>query len=778
MRKKIILIIVFIIVLIFCLKIEDINRKDKIIDSEEKYLNWQANYIWIQNNDEDKKENEWVCFRKNFNIDNKSKIEDAVCRIAVDSKYWLYINGEIVVRDGQLKRGERGNSIYYDKVDIERYLRIGENNISILVWHFGKSGFSHIDSGYGTLLFQAQLGEDLIISDDTWKAIKNPAYLEDEEVKNPRLSESNICYDSNLELDGWYKNNYDDSNWRDAIIYGKPEDKKWGTLIKRDIPFFKYSDIKEYETKNVDGEVFEMKLPYNMQLIPYLKVKSKSNEKIIISNDKDFNNSENYGKITYITKEGLQEYESPAWINGDKIYYYIPNGVEVISLGYRQTGYDTEMSGNFECDDESLNILWQMANRTLYVNMRDTYMDCPDRERAMWIGDMSIDMEEAMYGLDTSANDLYEKSIKTVIGWKYDDVLCSVSPSIAANLQLPIQNLLAICSMYDYYQYTGNKEFLELVYPSVKDYMNLWAVENDGLVTGTGNYFWNLWQWYDSQGQTDSRILENMWYYYAIQNSYKMADVLNLKMDANRYKIKLEEINKTLNEKFWDGKGYKSEEFEGYDVRVNSIAVLSGIADESKYDSISDIIVDNYDNSTFMEKYVLEALSKMGKITEAQKRIKDRYSEMIEEQDFSTTLWEYWNNTIGSKNHAWSGGPLIIMSKYFAGVQPLKPGYSEILIKPNFGNLNKLSANVNTVKGTINIKAEKTENNLTLEINVPEKTLVAIEKMSNEYDILINNKDIYIKGKFNDNKLVTFEKEDEKYVYLFLDKGKYTIMSK
>lgn len=180
-----------------------------------------------------------------------------------------------------------------------------------------------------------------------------------------------------------------------------------------------------------------------------------------------------------------------------------------------------------------------------------------------------------------------------------------------------------------------------------------------------------------------------------------------------------------------------------------------------------------------MEKYVLEALSKMGKITEAQDRIKNRYSEMVEKQDFSTTVWEYWNNTIGSKNHAWSGGPLIIMSKYFAGVQPLKPGYSEILIKPDFGNLNKLSANVNTVKGTINIKAEKEEDNsLTLEINVPEKTLVAIEKLSNEYDILINNKEIYTKGKFNDNKLATFEKEDEKYVYLFLDKGKYTIVSK
>ena len=57
MRKKIILIIIFIIILILCLKIEEINKKDKIIDNEEKNLNWQANYIWLTNYEEDKREN-------------------------------------------------------------------------------------------------------------------------------------------------------------------------------------------------------------------------------------------------------------------------------------------------------------------------------------------------------------------------------------------------------------------------------------------------------------------------------------------------------------------------------------------------------------------------------------------------------------------------------------------------------------------------------------------------------------------------------------------------
>lgn len=773
MRNNKVLIIILIILLVGIITFAFLNQNESIpVDFE-----WQAKYIGIENNSSDEKDNSWICFRKNFNVYKKNDIKNAICRIAADSKYWLYINGKIVVRDGQLKRGEKENSIYYDEINIEDYLQLGENNISILVWYFGKNGFSHVDSGQGSLLFQTQIGENIIVSDETWKAIKNPAYLNDEENKNNRLSESNIYYDSNLELGEWYLKEYDDSNWKNAIVYGKHDDARWGDLIKRDIPFFIFSEIKEYEKQEIDGNIIEATLPYNIQLVPYLKVKAKANEKIMISNDKEFNNEILYGKVTYITKEGIQEYESPSWINGDKIYYYIPQGVEVIALGYRETGYDTQMSGNFECNDNQLNSLWKMANRTLYVNMRDTFMDCPDRERAMWIGDTSLEMEEAMYGLDVASYDLYEKCVKTFIGWQNNGVFNTVAPSINANLQLPVQNLLAICSMYDYYQYTGNKDFLNYVYPNIKEYMTLWNFGDDGIVSGNGYYYLNISPWYDSQGNIDFGIAENMWYYYALQNLYKISNELGFESDANEYKIKLDKMKKGINEKFWDGAGYKSDSFEGYDVRVNSIAVLSGIAEDTKYDTIEKVIKDNYDNSVFMEKYILQALSEMEKIEIVQERIKTRYSQMIENQNYSTTLWEYWQKEHGSKNHAWAGGPLVIMSKYFAGIRPLKAGYSEILIKPEFGKLNTLNARVNTIQGTVEMEAEK-KDKLKLQIDVPSKVLVAIEKMSNDIEIKINNVKIYEKGIYKTNKLSTLEKEDDRYVYVFLEKGKYFIESK
>ncbi len=792
MNKKILFIIIPIIIFIVILLIyfNRINSNNTII----KTFDNSAKYIWINDGnvfdktqeDEDNpnpSRNSWVYFRKNFNIENKRDIKSATALIAADSKYWLYINGNIVVRDGELKRGEKENSIYYDEINIENYLQKGENNISILVCYFGKDGFSHIDSGKGALLFEAQIGNTLLVSDESWKAIKSPSFINDNNLKNGRLSEANIFYDSNLELNGWTDKNFDDTSWSNAYCYGSANDLPWGELIKRDIPFFKYSDIKKYvNSKDYENKTFEedtlleMKLDYNMQLVPYFKISSNSNEKIIVSNDKNLDNTAFYGKISYITKNGEQSFESPNWINGDKIYYYIPKGVKILELGYRETGYDVKLSGNFECNDDNLNILWKKANRTLYINMRDTYMDCPDRERALWIADASVSMEEALYGLDLSANDLYEKCIKMLIGWKHENIFPTVTPSSYSSLHLPIQNLLSIPSMNTYYKFTGNEDFLKMVYPNIKEYLNVWTITDNNLVCGTGNYYYNLMNWYDSQGVTDSGLLDNMWYYYALKNVSDIASTLGYNDDVSIYQEKLDRLYKGINEEFWDGTGYKSKDFNGYDNRANALAVLSGIADESKYESIYSVLINDFDNSVLMEKYVLEALCEMNKGEDVISRMKFRYKDMIESD--SSTLWEYWDGSVGTKNHAWAGSPLIIMSKYFAGITPLKPGFSEILIKPNFASLNKISASIQTLQGTISLNATKSENEINLEISTPSKTLVAIEKVSDKFNININNTKIFIDGSQTNSKIAKFEKEDSKYIYLYLESGKYKIISK
>ena len=672
--KKIIsvlvILIVFIIGIAFFVKLKKVSEVENVADFDiveeeivKEPVEWRGSYIW----DNSTENNTWMRFRKKFNVEEVP--QKAITQIAVDSKYWLYINDEMVVREGGLKRGETRDSIYYDELDLTPYLKQGENTIAILVWYWGDTSFSHNSSGQGIMLFQTEIGEENILSDETWKVAKDKAYLQDTLRPNNRLIEYNVYYNASLVDDDWYKSEFDDSKWGNAKIYGMAFSEPWGQMIERAIPQFKNFELKEYDnmaeyadyTVTEKTEILEMTMPYNAQITPYLKIEAKKGQKIVITTDQYQDVNGDSVRCTYLAKQGVQEFEALGWMNGQKVYYEIPKGVKVISLGYRESGYDTKMTGSFESNDEFLNKLWKMADRTLYVNMRDNYMDCPNRERAQWFGDMSMEMLEAMYAMDTNAYDLFEKGIRTVIGWRTNDILPTVAPSTINDLYLPTQTLAGINSMYEYYEYTGKKEFIEYVYPYVKNYLNLWKESENGLVDY--NVEMPIWEWGDSVAECDYKAIENAWYYLAMSKALEMAKVLDYQEDIEDYNNRLRNLKIYYNMRLWTNEGYKSPDFKFADERANALAVISGLADSDKYDTITKILTTSHDSTVYMEKYALEALCKLEKINEAQERIKLRYDEMVNGEKACSTLWENWNYDVGTKNHAWAGGPLIIMSK-------------------------------------------------------------------------------------------------------------------
>ena len=81
--------------------------------------------------------NTWVEFRKEFTLD--WKLKEADVRISADSKYWMWVNDELVVFEGGLKRGPEPGATYYDVVDVAPYLEKGVNDVRILLQYFGKN---------------------------------------------------------------------------------------------------------------------------------------------------------------------------------------------------------------------------------------------------------------------------------------------------------------------------------------------------------------------------------------------------------------------------------------------------------------------------------------------------------------------------------------------------------------------------------------------------------------------------------------------------------------
>ncbi len=688
-----------------------------MISTEEKN-DWQAKWIWDEENLTEK--NVWMCFNKKISLERKP--EELIAHISADSKYWLYINGETVVFEGSVKRGPDENSGYYDSVDIAPYLKEGENSICALVWYWDdETSYSYNGSGQGGFLFEA-IGDGItVLSDKSWKVKRNSAYINSALYPpNYRLPEYSIYFDAREDMGDWINETYDVTDWEDATEYAVGGEGAYGKLYPRGIPFLKDYGLKDYEnSKNYEnytvnalfGEKITVDIPYNAQLTPYLKIIAPAGKKIRITTE---NTLIGAVSTTYITKEGEQEFEALGWFNGEHITYKIPKGVTVISLKYRETGYDSSFSGDFKCEDEFLNSLWQKSLRTLYVTMRDNFMDCPDRERAQWWGDVTSEMIMTMYSMDSNSYLLYQKGVEAMLS-HIDDrkVLQTVVPISGDYFELPVQQLAGIVGFLTYYEYTGDKAFVEKVYGASLDYMKLWEMgENNLVVHRSGS-----WDWPDWGSKADMTAIENAWVYYALSATEKMAELLGKDEDISFITERKETIEKGY-KTLWTEKGFRSEDVKNPDDRANALAVLSGIADKDQCDTIKNVLTTTKNSSPYMEYYVLEALCKMGEYEAARDRIKDRYKGMMSE-DYST-LWEFWDSWRGTMNHAWSGGPLVIMSKHFAGITPLEAGYEKVKIDPQYTLSENINCVVPSVKGLITLNYEKADGDYVIDLTLPQ----------------------------------------------------------
>lgn len=762
---------------------DPIKRDGPVLTPWQAKWIWDADYLSMHN---------WICLRKKVTVEKVPA--SVIARIAVDSRYWLWINGEKVIEDGQVKRGPTEKDSYFEYVDMTPYLHAGENTIAVLAFYFGNDSkyYSYHSSGKGAFVMEADLGGSLLKTDESWKVKRHPAFLNRQECKGEgpttRIPEEHNYYDARLEmgLEDWQSPDFDDSDWGNVIVLGNVGDEPWGGLWERSIPQMKYWPRTAYENPEAFAPYKEkatteqveipMRAPYNMQLQPYLKVDAPAGLEIqILSDGNEAINT------YYVTKEGVQEFEGWHWMSAQTLSYVVPAGVKILDLQYRQSGYNTEFAGKFHCEDEDLNILWKKALYTLYITMRDTYMDCPDRERAQWWGDCTNESHMTFYALDPDSYLLYRKGVDTVVGWQTKDVypayktnvLQTVVPITNHYFELPFQQLAGVYGFWTYYLYTGEKDLLEQVYQPSMDYLKMWVLGQDGLLAHRlGN-----WDWPDWGEKFDVPVMENAWYVMALTAVKNMAEVLGITKDLPLIDKRINVISNAFRTKYWTGSAYhapqESYDENGYsykfprplqpDDRANALAVLSGIADKAQYPAILKVLKNQFNSSPYMEKYVLDAMFFMGYEADALERMRLRYKQMIDHP--STTLWEHFIPNWGTKNHAWTGGPLINLSGHVAGVWPEKPGYETYHVIPQMGDLKEVSAVVPSVKGEIKVEICRNDTRLRLVLDSPAGTVarVGVPKTGSDMEVSCD---------------AAFDGEDEKYVYFLAQPGHHEFICK
>ena len=753
--------------------------------------NWNnAQWIWQQ---EDGPANTWMSFRKTVTLDDVPEQVEAL--IAVDSKFWLWINGEMVLFEGGLSRGpsqagdwNRKQKItptnsWYDTINIQPYLKKGKNTIAVLVWYWGRETHkgTHIDSGKGGLLFSANIGEKQLVSNATWKAIPHPGYNNSIAPASKAIVQYSVQYDAQKSIGdwskkAWYLEGYDDTSWPAAVEKGKLGIAPWYHVEKNIVPHLINHGLQNYKNRKAlqfpfvsDGKMIKAKLPFNKQITPYLEVEAKAGDTIFITTDNRLNRI----NATYITKEGKQSFESFSWMNGHEVRYTIPKGVKVNALKYRWMSVG-QMVGKFEVDDPFYQRLWNMGNNTLFVCARDNFMDCPDRERALWIGDVADQVGYLFYAMDNAGRQLLKKAILQTTAFSENDVIGALGPLrvrelVAQSLQFIAQ------AIWPYYLNTGDKETLQKAYPFVYNYMALFPMQENGLPEYRKRKSPDTWDWVDwgVKNTTDKQPIQMAFYYFALKEAKKMAQVLGKVDHVKWYTNRMEKMKPAFNKAYWKNGYYSTNPEKLKDDRANAIAIVSGIANPTYYNQIVDnVLIPNRFSSPHFEWLAEEAMCIAGRHKASLERMKEQYKSQVDKK-WMSTLYEKFPKG-GSYNHAWNA-PNTILSKHIAGVRPTKVAWSEFEIIPELVHFKKVKKTIPTVKGNIDLVINNTNLEYQLNLNAPKETeaIIGIPKKGKTIKkIYLNGNSIWSKGRIKKKAAgVTFVSKNANYLKFKVSSG-------
>jgi hypothetical protein len=503
-------------------------------------------------------------------------------------------------------------------------------------------------------------------------------------------------------------------------------------------------------------------MPYNCHFQPWIELEGNAGDSIKL-------NSSNPLVLyltpteSFVTKGGNQTYEAKNWVSGEGTMYTIPAGVKVKSVQYRETGFDTEFAGSFECDDDDYNILWKKGARTAYLCMRDWFYDCPDRERVGFWGDGTPEMNQCFYAFDSKSHRLAKELVLRPLDAKF----------------YPGQQMefLGEYGLWYYYLQTGDIESIKSVYDSTKSF--LFKTYKPG----------NKKQWYDwGKDNKDIAVIETCFMYIDLGTLKKIALISGHASDTMQINAKLDSIKNMFHKRFWKGSFYMSDQVKEPDDRANAMAINAGLADKSTWESIyQNVLTKKTFSSSFFDRWVFEALCLIGKEEYALLRMSNRYKTMIPAS--FTTLWEHYDrwwaswidafDDASSLNHGWNP-PVINLSQTIAGISPIEPGWNSFHVLPKEAFLKKINVVVPSIKGNINVSINKTATQYSIKVIAPTytKALVGIPKKSftTLNSIKVNGVIIWNK-KFNGGvKGISWEAETEDYITFWAEAGNWNFV--
>jgi hypothetical protein len=441
--------------------------------------------------------------------------------------------------------------------------------------------------------------------------------------------------------------------------------------------------------------------------------------------------------MTYVTKAGINRFTSLKRRAGRYVFIRFSNKNKPISIKeikLIESTYPVEYKCSFQCSDESLNKIWEISARTLKLCMEDTFTDCPLYEQTLWVGDARNESKFA-YGTFGST-DIAKRCIILAAQSleRFPLVGCQVPSSW--HCILPAWSFLWGISVWDYYWYTKDKNFLAEMWHYIMknlkgaaDYIN-----EDGLFSGD---FWNLFDWADIDQDHQTVLHSNMFLVGAVNAAFKCGEVLEKTDELKWLKELRDKLKSSINNQWQKSKRSYPDSIHENGTASDSIsqhtsflALLYDIAEPD----MKEILIKNITappeemvkvGSPFAIFFMYEMLDKFGMWDSILDSIKKSYLPMVESD--ASTVWESFAAGTLAKDdfptrshcHAWSSAPLYFFSRIILGIKQTSPGCETFEISPNPTNLNWAKGSFATPRGVLKVSWKKEVDKIKVDYDAP-----------------------------------------------------------
>ncbi len=400
-------------------------------------------------------------------------------------------------------------------------------------------------------------------------------------------------------------------------------------------------------------------------------------------------------------------------------------GYEGISLQYEFM--PEQVRASFRCNDEEINRMWKVGERTLYLTTREFFIDGIKRDRWTWSGDayQSYLMNYYLY---------FDAACVRRTTWQ----LRGKDPVTAHINTIMDYTFYWFLGIYDYYMYTGDKHFVEQIYPRMQTLMDycLSRTQEQGMMEGLPGD-WVFVDWSPSPMDKHGALaFEQLLFCKSLETMALCAQLVENSEDEEKYHTLHLSLRKKLLPTFWDTtqhalvhnvvNGKRSKEVTRY---ANMFAIFFDYFSEEQKREVAENVIYNDKvmpiTTPYMQFYELEALCSLGNQQEVLTRMKEYWGGMLAHG--ATSFWEAYDPSIDNGEirpladhlamygrpygkslcHAWGASPVYLLGKYYLGVKPVKPGYKEFEIRPVLGGLEFMEGTVPTPHGEIKVYMDR-----------------------------------------------------------------------